>query len=155
LRECEVRRLRRSGPGGQHRNKVETAVVLRHVATGVEAEANERRSQSENQAVALRRLRLNLALQIRRRADTERSPSTLWRSRLHQRRISVNPAHEDFPSLLAEALDVLSEAGMDVTEAARRLECSTSQLIKFLKLERRAFGWVNRERQRRDLHVLK
>ena len=26
LKECEVRRLRRSGPGGQHRNKVETAV---------------------------------------------------------------------------------------------------------------------------------
>src|SRR5262249_27924451 len=31
LAECEVRRTRRSGPGGQNRNKVETAVVLRHL----------------------------------------------------------------------------------------------------------------------------
>ena len=48
LAECEVRRLRRSGPGGQHRNKVETAVALRHLPTGVQAEANERRSQAQN-----------------------------------------------------------------------------------------------------------
>ena len=41
--ECEVRFQRRSGPGGQHRNKVETAVILIHAPTGVKAEANERR----------------------------------------------------------------------------------------------------------------
>ena len=42
LRGCTERRVRRSGPGGQHRNKVETGVVLRHESTGVEAEASER-----------------------------------------------------------------------------------------------------------------
>ena len=57
IAECNVRRLRRSGPGGQHRNKVETAVSLHHLPTGVSAEASERRSQAQNHAMALFRLR--------------------------------------------------------------------------------------------------
>ena len=38
LAECDQSFLRRSGPGGQNRNKVETAVVLRHRPTGLIAE---------------------------------------------------------------------------------------------------------------------
>src|SRR5262245_3474953 len=44
LPACSFQRTRRSGPGGQHRNKVETAVIVEHKPTGVRAEANERRS---------------------------------------------------------------------------------------------------------------
>ena len=57
LKDCAVERTRRSGPGGQHRNKVETAIVLTHRPTGIQAEASERRSQPENLAVATFRLR--------------------------------------------------------------------------------------------------
>ena len=81
LAQCDVRRLRRSGPGGQHRNKVETAVSLRHLPTGVRAEASERRSQAQNQAVALFRLRVNLALEVRRPCGPDCVPSALWQSR--------------------------------------------------------------------------
>ena len=154
LAECEVRRLRRSGPGGQHRNKVETAVNLRHRPTGVCAEANERRSQAQNRSAALFRLRVNLALEIRRPCGLDDAPSQLWQSRTGGGALKVSASHEDFPALLAEALDLLAICGADPKPAVARLDCTPSQLIRFLKLEPRALALVNRWRSERKLHPL-
>lgn len=35
MRQCEVNTFKASGPGGQHRNKRESAVRLKHLPTGV------------------------------------------------------------------------------------------------------------------------
>jgi len=153
LAECSVQRLRRSGPGGQHRNKVETAVRMRHLPTQVTVEASERRSQKENGKVALARLRVQLALSIRQPAAD--APSQSWQSRLQGRRISVSRQHVEFPGLLAEALDVLHGFDFDLSHAASRLGCSNSQLIRFLKLEPQALARVNSERAQRGLRMLR
>jgi len=153
LATCEKHRSRRRGPGGQHRNKVETAVTLRHPQTGVQGEASERRSQSENLRVALFRLRINLALSVRCRAMD--SPSLLWRSRCRRGRILINPAHDDFPAILAEALDTLKTRGDEVKSAANMLGCTSSQLIKLLKDEPRALAQFNVLRTSRGLSALK
>ncbi len=155
LGQCDVRRLRRSGPGGQHRNKVETAIQLHHRPSGVKAEANERRSQAENRSVALFRLRVNLALEIRRARKADEVPGPLWRSRCHGGRLAVNPSHDDFPTLLAEALDAIADADADVKSAADMLECSASQLVKLLKKEPRALVLVNEWRGEQGLHALR
>ena len=65
LRQCDFDRFRASGPGGQKRNVTDSAVRLRHRPSGVSAEAHESRSQHENRARALRRLRHSIALQLR------------------------------------------------------------------------------------------
>ena len=60
LLECEVNVYIGSGPGGQHRNKTESAVRLTHLPTGITVNASERRSQLMNRGAALERLRETL-----------------------------------------------------------------------------------------------
>ena len=57
LRECEVDTFRSSGPGGQHVNKTESAVRLRHEPSGVVVTSQQERSQHRNKAICLQKLR--------------------------------------------------------------------------------------------------
>jgi len=154
LRDCEIRHERRRGPGGQHRNKTESAVVLHHTPTGVEGQAAERRSQHDNHRVAVSRLRVNLALEVRTASAADAIPTVKWSSRCHGGRIGCNPKHEDFAPLLAEALDVLHARHGHVSSSAEQLGVTPSQLVKFLKYEHRALLLVNQERGRLGQHPL-
>ncbi len=55
-RDCDIEFTRAGGPGGQHRNKAETAVRITHRPSGVTVVASERRSQARNKMAALARL---------------------------------------------------------------------------------------------------
>jgi len=55
-REVEIQTYRAGGPGGQHRNKADTAVRLHHFPSGITVTATERRSQSMNRELAFERL---------------------------------------------------------------------------------------------------
>ncbi len=155
LAQCHFGRARTSGPGGQHRNKVETQVTLTHKVTNISGRAGERRSQIENKRVALRRLRLALAVEHRVGAPVGEIGSALWRSRVKGGRIAINPRHHDFPAILAEALDAIAAAGWETRTPAIRLNISASQLIKLIKEHPPAFIRWNSERAARKLHPLK
>lgn len=152
LKDCEITRTRRSGPGGQHRNKVETAIVIEHNPSGIRAEANEERSQARNQSVAVERLRLNLALQLRR---SWAKPSDLLRKRRRGTRIEVSASHADFATIIAETLDVFALKELDHKQTAEALECSSSQLIKLWKKSPLVFQWVNEQREAESLFRLR
>jgi hypothetical protein len=154
LVECSRQTTRRSGPGGQHRNKVETAVVLAHIPTGIRAEAHESRSQAQNGKSALFRLRRSLAEQICYPVEPHSPPSELWQSRVPRRKLAVSDDNFDFPALLAEALDRVAVHEFDLKNAAEYLRISTTQLARFLQQSTLGWEWVNSQRKARGLRPL-
>lgn len=155
LKSCSITRGRSSGPGGQHRNKVETHITIVHEPSQIDAQAGERRIAKENQSVAIRRLRLKLAMGVRIEVPNGEIRSKLWKSRCVNNRIVCNPSHADYPSLLAEALDVVDACGLDVKKASVRLACSSTQLIRFIADHAPALEMLNQAREVRGMHKLK
>ena len=153
LEQCTLKQTRGTGPGGQHRNKVATAIILTHNPSGIIGQASERREQIANRKVALFRLRVNLALAIR--TDSNCPPSKLMQSRIVGKSIRVNPTHTDFPAVLAEVLDNLYGLKLDAAKTASKLGCSTTQLVKFLKLDQSALELVNKDRKLKKMHLIR
>src|ERR1700758_770093 len=71
IAQCAVDTYRASGPGGQKRNKTSSAVRLHHLPSRLIGSTEESRSQHENRARALRRLRQALFLKIRQELPPE------------------------------------------------------------------------------------
>ena len=72
---------RSSGPGGQHVNKVSTAVTLKHLPSGVSVTVQDSRSQARNRELALTRLLDALEERREKRRQIERSEKARERRR--------------------------------------------------------------------------
>jgi hypothetical protein len=152
LAQCAVDTYRASGPGGQKRNKTSSAVRLRHLPSGLLVIAEESRSQHENKARALRRIRQALYLKLRQEVDLspaalaaspEYGPARDAEGRLHLR-------HKDprFWPAAGIVLDVLEAVEARAAEAAAALGTKTANLIDFLREDDKLWQEANQLRQR-------
>jgi len=90
-----IETYRSSGPGGQRKNKVETAVRLKHLPSGITVVATEHRSQSENRKLAFERLRerlIKLNRPKKRRIATS-LPVTAVEKRMEEKKIRSRKKH--------------------------------------------------------------
>ncbi|OGP93155.1 MAG: hypothetical protein A2157_14655 [Deltaproteobacteria bacterium RBG_16_47_11] len=88
-RQVTIETYRSRGPGGQRKNKVETAVRLKHLPSGITVVATEHRSQAENRRLAFERLRKRLTKlnrPIRRRIPTP-TPLRAVERRMEEKKI--------------------------------------------------------------------
>lgn len=155
LKDCTVTAGRSSGPGGQNRNKVDTAIRITHKPSGVIAGATERRHKEQNKQQALFRLRVKLAVQVREPVDPGGPPSDCWVSRAKHGKLLINPSHADFPLLLAEAMDRIAMVQHELPAAAELLGVSASQLVKLIKHEPTALQRINDQRGESGLKPLR
>ena len=157
LRQCRVDYRRDSGPGGQKRNKVESAVRLTHTASGVVANAMEDRSQHVNKRRALNRLRTNIAHNVRRPVDldapfdNEECAGLLPWTKVER----VGAKSEKRPRAEQALLDVLDACNGSIGDAATYLGGSTGQLSKVLTKDTRLKDAANSIRRRFDLGPLR
>ena len=150
LKQCQEERYRASGPGGQRRNKVETALRLHHLPSGVAVQAEESRYLAENRTRALRRLRGRIALELRAPLDLEapKLPPELLAQRGPKGTLTVNPRNPAYPLVLATALDALTAAGGSYAKGARALGITTSQLLRLLRADPQAWRAAEEIRRR-------
>jgi hypothetical protein len=155
LADCRVDAYRASGPGGQHRNKVSSAVRLRHQPTGLIVIAEEDRSQHTNKAKAIKRLRMAIALQVRAPLPAPFAPPEEFKDCVTATgRIEVPRRNPAYPVVVATVLDVLAARAGQLREAATLLGLTTGQLSRFIVGDGKLLDAANRLRRGAGLKPL-
>ena len=162
LAQCECDTYRASGPGGQKRNKTSSAVRLRHLPSGLIVIAEESRSQHENRARALKRMKQALVLKLRE----ELAPDKLTVDAIAQRpgyhgalsaagRLELGRKDPRFWPTIGVVLDVLQAVEARVSDAAELLGITTGNLIDFMRQEPKVWEQANQMRSRFGLKPLR
>ena len=155
LKQCAFDAYTASGPGGQKRNRTYSAVRLTHKPTGLSVVAEESRSQHENRARALRRLKILLALRLRANpAHGWNLPEALltYFKPVVQR---MNPKNEYYPLFCAAMLDLLYVQRGSLSQTARALGISTGQCGPLFMISKDLMAEANSIRSQFGLKPIK
>ena len=112
--------FKRSGNGGQKRNKTSSAVRVTLKDFDISAEDCTERSQKLNRSKALQKLRHKLAMSVRLEAKGELL--TVYA-----------PSNDKYPLFLAGLLDILESVDFSFKECGSKLNLSSSQVEKLLR----------------------
>lgn len=129
LEHCRQEFFVATGNGGQKRNRTNSAVRLTHQPSGLAVVDCSTRSQHRNREVALRKLRLEIAMKVRGEPVAEDC------------RIGIgNPA---YPLLAAWLMDLLTSSGFDPRPVAEQTGQSRTGLLKLLGRDAQLWQYFN------------
>jgi len=155
LRQCAVDTYRASGPGGQKRNKTDSAVRLRHLPSGLQAIAEESRSQHENKQRALKRLRQRFYLLLREPFPPAEPDAVALLRQIPQHRLKLGQRDARYWPTVGLVLDALAAYQGQLAATAEALGVSTGQLVRFLADNDKLWEQANRLRLQFGLHPLR
>ncbi len=149
LSKCEMDTYRAPGPGGQKRNKTDSAIRLRLKGMGLMVIATESRSQHVNRAKALRRMRQAIALELRRPIDPDSyDPSPMLTGCMDRGgKLKLGRKDQRYPSAVREILDVITGCQMRLSDAGRLLGITTANLSGFISKDIKLRAKVNQLRK--------
>lgn len=145
LNHCHQECFRAPGPGGQHKNKTDSAVRLSVLGGSVTALCSDHRSQHHNRSEALKRLRSALAINLRIPIEPE-GQSGVW-----QGQWKLGLKDKRYAILLAHVLDVMADNQWAVGLSAKVLGTSTGKLVRLLSRDPHAWSAVNQARAENNL----
>ncbi|QSH41449.1 peptide chain release factor-like protein [Lentisphaerota bacterium ZTH] len=143
LKECRLDFFKATGKGGQKRNKSSSAVRIIHIPTGIAVTDCSERSQHRNRQVALKKLRVKIAVELR--LENSCPPP----------RMDISPKHQDYPLWIAYILDILSKNGYKVKESATELQLNTAKFVKLLARDPYLWQLINSRRMAMELPPIK
>ena len=159
IAQSEVDRYRASGPGGQHRNKTESAVRLRHKASGASAIGEDSRSQHENKLHAVRRLRAAIALDVREPVVLETyMPSPRLAAMVAAGTAPLGAKTKltgEYWAGMAELLDLLVAGNLEIAATAQRLKITTGAMSKLILHDEAVARVVNDLRRAAQMRPLR
>jgi hypothetical protein len=149
LKLCETQAYKGSGPGGQHRNKTSSGVKVKLTNIGIESYSCDDRSSHINKILALKKLRLKIALQIREEPALQipfAFPGTGGR---------ISADNKLYPEFIADVLDRIKAAEGDLGDAAKMWNLSKSALNKIILADKKVLEIYNRNYKANSLRESK
>ena len=143
LKHCLCDFYKARGPGGQKKNKTESAVRLTLKESPIAATASEDRKQSINRSKAVRRLKLQVAFEIRLTAVP-------WKGQL-----DMNPSNKLYPHFCAVLFDHFHDNDWQMSTVANIYGISTNKLVKIISKSDTLWQEVNRQRLKLNYKALR
>ena len=130
--------FKRSGNGGQKRNKTSSAVRVKLEEFDISAEDCTERSQKLNRSKALQKLRHKLAMTVRESVTDEVLTA-------------VAPSNSRYPLFLAKLLDILDSVNYSFKDCGLKLNLSSSQVEKILRKDPALWQFVQQKKMSQNL----
>ena len=142
IRSCRFEPFKGSGRGGQKRNKTSSAVRLTHLQTGIAVTDCSGRSQHKNRHSAIKKLRRQLAFELR-------NPP------VRPERLDTSLNSQTYPLFLATLIDIFYSVNYELKPAAEFLGISSAKLVKIVERDSQLWQYINQQRQANNLPALK